>query len=277
MIKSLRQIFILGRPKRLALESFFFAINRRCQANTFCGVTIGIHGIRACSPRPNSSRRKVNLLDVQVPHLQRIAQINRLLTHYGLAGFPFPVPFQITLSPDHDLVLHVNNTRPVVNIDSISYDGALLDECAIIRLPNDTATLDFVYTANHPDGFLDNYAMVALVGRNRNAGTVVSDNYSNHGAADGVWLGETLTPLPVTPLSTLQPGLQPWESCAYQFRLTAWARTTNGFGRIYHTTFFHNSAIDLNAGGPCSPDLDGDGDVDGDDLAIFAAAFGSSL
>ncbi|MDA7613500.1 hypothetical protein N8586_00040 [Verrucomicrobiales bacterium] len=59
---------------------------------------------------------------------------------WGLAGFPFPVPFQITLSPDHDLVLHVNNTRPVVNIDSISYDGALLDECAIIRLPNDTAT-----------------------------------------------------------------------------------------------------------------------------------------
>ncbi len=196
---------------------------------------------------------------------------------WGQAGFPFPSPYLITLSPNHDLILHVNNTRPVVTIDSVSYNGALLDECAIVRLPNDTATLDFVYTANHPEGFLDNYAMVALVGRNRNAGTVVSDNYSNHVAADGTWLGETLSPLPATPLSASQPGLQPWESCAYQFRLTAWARTTNGFGRIYHTSFFHNYYIDVNAGGLYSPDLDGDGDVDGDDLAIFAAAYGSSL
>ncbi len=193
---------------------------------------------------------------------------------WGLTGFPFPAPFQISLIPNIDLILHVNNNRPEVNIDSISFNGALLDECAIIRLPNNMATLDFVYTANHPDGFLDDYRMVALVGRNRNAGTIKVDNYSNHVAANGVWLGETLTPLTVTPLSPLQPSLQPWESCAYQFRLTAWARTTNGFGRIYHKTFFHNYAIDLGATGPCGPDLDGDGDVDGDDLAIFAAGFG---
>ena len=44
----------------------------------------GIHGFRECSIRPSSSRRSGNLLDVQVPHPQRIAQSNRLLTHYGI-------------------------------------------------------------------------------------------------------------------------------------------------------------------------------------------------
>jgi hypothetical protein len=64
-----------------------------------------------------------------------------------------------------------------------------------------------------------------------------------------------------------------WESCAYEFRLTATARTTNGFTRVRSTRETKNYAIDL--GGLCAPDFDGDGDVDGDDLAIFASQFGN--
>jgi hypothetical protein len=73
--------------------------------------------------------------------------------------------------------------------------------------------------------------------------------------------------------------LLPWTSCAYQFRLTAWARTTDGFGHLYHQSF--SDHYSLSVGSPslissCIADLDHDGDVDGADLAIFATQFGTT-
>jgi parallel beta-helix repeat protein len=184
----------------------------------------------------------------------------------------------VSLSPNEDLVLMVNNTPPEVEIDAISFGGnPPIDECAIIDLASPTSTLDFTFTASHPDGYLDNYSLVAEVGRNRSGGTIAGDSYANHVDPAGVWNGETMTSVAATPASPEPslPALQQWERCAYQFRIRAWARTTNGFGRIYRIGFFTNHAIDLGGGGS-SPDLDGDGDVDGEDLAIFAEAFGSS-
>jgi hypothetical protein len=70
--------------------------------------------------------------------------------------------------------------------------------------------------------------------------------------------------------------LQPWTSCAYQFRLTAWARTTDGFDHLYYAQFSDHYSLNVlsSSSGLCVADLDHDGDVDGVDLAIFASQFG---
>lgn len=185
----------------------------------------------------------------------------------------------ISFTVNQDIIMTVNNTRPVVSIDSVSYNGGPpFTECSFIRLPGPTSTLDFEYTAHHADGFLDDYQLVVEFGRNRSGGNIVTDTYSNHIASDGSWEGETNTMVAATPVSPGQalPNLQLWETCAYQFRIRAWARTTNGFGRLYWTTFFDTYVIDLTPLVVSGPDLDGDGDVDAQDLAILAAAYGTA-
>jgi len=185
----------------------------------------------------------------------------------------------ISFTVNQDIIMTVNNTRPVASIDSVSYNGGPpFTECSFIRLPSETSTLDFEYTAYHADGFLDNYELVVEFGRNRSGGNIVTDSYSNHVASNGYWEGETTTMVAATPVSPEQalPNLQLWETCAYQFRIRAWARTTNGFARLYRKTFFDTYVIDLQPPVVCSPDLDGDGDVDAQDLAILAAAYGTA-
>ena len=190
---------------------------------------------------------------------------------YDLRVRPFTIlrtPIELS-NPAHMLTLWVNNKPAVVDILSISKDiGPPLSECGIVTLLTPTNNLRFRITASHPDGFLDSYALTASVGRNRSAGTITSDSYVPGHSGAIVWNGVTATDYNTS--TAMGAGqLAPWESCAYQFHLGAWSRATTGFTRVYYSAFSWNLA--LNLGGA---DLDGDGDVDGDDLNIMAAAFG---
>lgn len=178
---------------------------------------------------------------------------------------------EIALSSNPVLTLAINNKRPNAEIISISKPPRpAINECAIVGLTSPTENLALRITASHPDGFLDRYTLAATVGRNRSAGTITSDTYSNSHDANATWLGVTDASFPTSTAMTAGT-LSEWESCAYQFRLTAWSRATDGYRRVYQSTSFFNLALNLGGG-----DLDGDGDIDGDDLAILAASYGST-
>jgi parallel beta-helix repeat protein len=181
--------------------------------------------------------------------------------------------------PENELTritVWVNNDPVTATINQVrDAVGTPIPECGHIPLANGTQNLQFDITASHPGGFLMNYSLDVLYGRNQGAGYIVRDQYTGSNDSNRpVWSGITniVSSAPAQAADTLQD----WTSCAYQFRLSAWARTTDGFGHLYHASFSdHYSLNVLNAaGGLCVADLDHDGDVDGVDLAIFAAQYG---
>ena len=182
--------------------------------------------------------------------------------------------------PENELTritVWVNNDAVTATINQVrDASGIPIPECGHIPLANGTQNLQFNITASHPGGFLRDFSLDVLYGRNHGAGYIARDQYvGSHDSAPPVWNGVSgviSNSAPAHAAGTLQP----WTSCAYQFRLTAWARTTDGFGHLYYGQFSdHYSLNVLNAaGGLCVADIDHDGDVDGVDLAIFAAQFG---
>jgi Right handed beta helix region len=189
------------------------------------------------------------------------------------------VPIEVAL-PANDLsriTVYVDNQGLTATINSVrDRFGNVIPECGLIPLLTDTEAVQFDITASHPGGFLRDYTLEALYGRNRYAGVIAEDHYT--GSNDGTpptWMGVTGLLASSVPAQT-SGALAPWTTCAYQFRLVAWARTTDGFNHIYWKTFNDHYFINLGPALPtgCVADLDGDGDVDGQDLVIFGSQFG---
>lgn len=200
-------------------------------------------------------------------------------------GLTLSKGFTIELNPELDLptnelsriTLTVDNSPVTAVIDSVrDQSGNLILECGLINLASDTEDLQFEIRAFHPNGFLRNYVLYSLYGRNRSGGIIARDQYVDyHDGSRPDWAGPNPTTIHAT-TAFASGTLLPWTTCAYQFRLEAYARTTDGFTHIYGAGFDDHYFINLGGipSGRPSADLDGDGDVDGADLALFSAQFG---
>ena len=171
------------------------------------------------------------------------------------------------------VTLWVDN-QPVANlaVHSVSNTAGTIPECGFIHVHSSTQTLLFTISAIHSNGFLLNYTLQSLYGKNQDGGVVASDQYAgSHDGLRPVWTG--VSHVVVSSLPAHAAGrLHPWKTYAYQFRLTAWARTTDGFNRLYWNEFNDHYFISTNS----PADLDWDGDVDGLDLSTFAAEYGKA-
>ena len=178
------------------------------------------------------------------------------------------------------ITLWIDNNPVTATIASVRDRlGNLIPECGVITVATPPEELQFEITAYHPSGFLDSYTLSSLFGRNRYGGYVTTEQYvGTHDTARPLWQGvgpgtQIVSSVPASLAGTLSP----WQTCAYQFRLEAYARTTDGFNRIYGASFDDHYYINVGAAvSACLGDLNGDGRVDGLDLALFASRYGTN-
>lgn len=181
---------------------------------------------------------------------------------------------------DH-ITLLVDNSPVDVNIHEVKYDTASphwnsetdgeIPECGIINLQSDTENLRFNITAHHAGGYLRRWKLDALWGKNNYAGVIAQETYPGVVPPDN-WPGVV-----EQEYNSSDGSLIPWRRCAYQFRLRAWTRATNGYGHLtstaykYSDTFSDHYFIDF--GQTCEwcdgADINKSGSVNFEDMALL--------
>jgi len=195
-------------------------------------------------------------------------------------GMPviFPAPLSGAAANPNELILMLDNTRPHVEIVEIAHGEEVVSRCDIVYLDENNLQdgLRFTITV-HDDKIGDNYInkhlygykLVAHYGSNESV-PIGGDNYSNHPDENGLNLWGGVQNL-VIPAETESPWRPP-ESCAYQFRLSARSRTTNGYSRRIHYNEYNEHVTILlgEPGTPCNPgDASGDGNITAYDAALI--------
>lgn len=170
--------------------------------------------------------------------------------------------------------LIVDNSPVTAIIHSVKYDpcspyyddpcDGQIPECAIINLTDANENLRFAITAWHPTGYLRSYVLDTLYGKNRYGGVIASDSYSP--PPSPYWNGVEEKEFQ----SKDSGSLDPWQQCAYQFRLRVYSRTTNGYYYIISKGFSDHYFLDLGLASCCGADIDRSGAVDFKDLARLA-------
>jgi hypothetical protein len=170
----------------------------------------------------------------------------------------------ILLLDNNPVTATIHNVRYDPNEGNPNYDpctDGLIEECAIIGLTDVNENLRFTITASHPTGYLRKWVLDAVYGKNRYAGVIASDSYTPVSPPywDGVHEQEFQ--------SEDSSSLDPWQRCAYQFRLRAWGRATNGSGYVYYDIFSDHYYLDFGVTTCMRADIDGSGTVDLRDAA----------
>lgn len=140
----------------------------------------------------------------------------------------------VTVVPavEQPLELFIDNTLPVVKIDSITHGGAEVTACAIEHIGAAPDGVGFRITAHDPEGNLLAWSFAASYGESQ--GVAIANQSYDGSVLD--WSGVVNHAVPSSPW-------RPPTSCAYSFVVTALARTTNGYGHIGHSSYHRNVTL----------------------------------
>ncbi len=135
---------------------------------------------------------------------------------YNASKSPIVVPAQI-------LTLSIDNTVPIVKINSVKHGTTALNACDIVQMTGPTDGIVVNFDASDPENNVLSYSVYAVWGDGASA-TLASDSYT---LAKGDWGGvqNQNTPLWV-----------PVRTCAHSINVLAYSRTTNGYGYIRYNS-----------------------------------------
>jgi len=157
---------------------------------------------------------------------------------FGMKGNSFATYLPLPAS-EATVVVRVDNTRPIMKINSISYKRDLINACSIVSLDSVGDSLQFNVTAYDPDSLLFSYRFHGEYGNNKsmNCAAKTYDNYLAAGGTRPYWSG-------IAPSATFTCKNFP-VSCAYLFKISGKGRAVNGYNRIHYSQFFKTLTIQL--------------------------------
>jgi hypothetical protein len=141
----------------------------------------------------------------------------------------------LVASTAQTVTLMVDNNQADVQIINILHNGNPVPPCAIETMTDNSDGLRFRITANDAEGHLQAYSLTAHYGDNLSA-TIVSDSYAAHANPAHLWNGVVNALVP--PAEWVPP-----ISCAYQFKVSAWPRVTNGYQHLGGVEFNRHVTI----------------------------------
>jgi hypothetical protein len=141
----------------------------------------------------------------------------------------------VVASPSQTLQLYIDNAMPELQIYGIEYKGAPVQPCSIVEITETPDPVRVRFRAYDPEGDLLSFALRAYYGGSgtpainllpAGMGSYPGGNWQ--GVADQ-WVNCPTSPVRFPPVT-----------CAYQIRLSAHPRVTNGYGYIgYNETMTH--------------------------------------
>jgi len=149
----------------------------------------------------------------------------------------------VVATPPQTVQLMIDNNLPLVDLSQVLHNGVPVSACAMETMTDATDGVRFNITARDLEGHLKDFTLAALWGHGASA-TVYSDSYPAHRNPTHLWNGVSGQ---VVPAGEWVPPV----TCAYQFRLSATARVTNGYSYIgyvedtYHVTLIKPGATSM--------------------------------
>ena len=143
--------------------------------------------------------------------------------------------------PSQILTLMLDNNPAEVEILEILHKGLSIPSCSIVKMEDKNDGVQLRIKAFDTDGLLESYALYAYYGDNQHP-TIFSDTYANY-VAKKQWNGETDKKVP-------EAVFVPTTTCAYQFRLAAVSRITNGYYHPYYNEDNHHVTLITPSGAP---------------------------